>query len=103
MAERNVVPANANWKRQLEMKLMRKIVIALLGLVAAFVTTIEPSHAQNRAWCTQGRVGSWGFPYCAYDTFAQCQAAASGLGRSCTQNYSYEPPAKRKKRTRGQG
>ena len=65
---------------------MRPILIALVAgtaAVAGVMTSTEPASAQNRRWCTQSRSG---FPICAYDTFEQCRAAASGTGAYCVEN-----------------
>jgi hypothetical protein len=81
---------------------MRKIAIAAVVLAATFAGGIDAGNAQTRRWCTQGPIGSFGGPNCAYDTLAQCRAAASGNGRSCTENPDYVPAkAKSKKRARG--
>ena len=84
---------------------MRVIVFALVGVAAALATSVEPSYAQNRRFCTQRPVGSWGFPNCAYDTFEQCRATASGTGAYCTSNSWYVEPVKptkgKKKRVSG--
>jgi hypothetical protein len=82
---------------------MRTILIATVAVVAAFATSVEPGHAQNRRFCTQRPAGSWGFPNCAYDTFEQCRATASGTGAYCTSNPWYvepEKPMKGKKKKR---
>jgi hypothetical protein len=65
---------------------MRPILLALIAVSAATLAGTEPSSAQNRRWCTQSRSG---FPICAYDTFEQCRAAASGTGAYCTENPSW--------------
>ena len=84
---------------------MRVIVFALVAVVTTFVTSVEPSYAQNRRFCTERSIWSWGFPNCAYDTFEQCRATASGTGAYCTSNPWYVEPQKpakgTKKRTRG--
>ena len=63
---------------------MRPILIALIAATGALAVSSDPVEAQNRRWCTQGRSG--GFPICAYDTFEQCRAAASGTGAYCVEN-----------------
>ena len=86
---------------------MWKIAIGLVMVVAALSVSVQPSSAQNRRWCTERGVGSWGFPNCSYDTYEQCAATASGLGVHCTENLQYRPEpkaprhkARRKRRTR---
>ncbi len=65
--------------------------VGLATIVAALAVSVEPGSAQNRRWCTERGVGSWGFPNCAYDTYQQCAATASGLGLRCTENLQYQP------------
>ena len=74
---------------------MCKFVSGLLAGVALLFATAHPSEAQNRRWCTERGVGSWGFPNCAYDTYEQCAATASGLGLHCTTNPWYQPATKK--------
>jgi hypothetical protein len=73
---------------------MRFMAIGLVTVVAALSVSVEPSSAQNRRWCTERGIGSFGFPNCAYDTFQQCLATASGLGLHCTENPYYTPETK---------
>jgi hypothetical protein len=73
---------------------MRIVAIGLLTAVAALSVSVEPSSAQNRRWCTEKPIGSFGFPNCAYDTYQQCYETSRGLGLSCTQNSSYTPERK---------
>jgi hypothetical protein len=68
--------------------------VGLATVAAALAVSVEPSSAQNRRWCTERGVGSWGFPNCAYDTYQQCAATASGLGLRCTENLQYQPERK---------
>jgi hypothetical protein len=62
--------------------------ILLIGLVAvaALGGGVSTASAQNARWCSQGHVGSIGFPRCDYYTLQQCRAAVSGVGGSCTEN-----------------
>jgi hypothetical protein len=73
---------------------MRTILIAAAAVVAVLAVSTDPGHAQNRRFCTQRPIGSWGFPNCAYDTFEQCRATASGTGAYCTSNPWYVEPEK---------
>jgi hypothetical protein len=73
---------------------MRFTLMAVLAAVAAFAAGVEPSQAQNRRFCTERPIGSWGFPNCAYDTMEQCRATASGTGAYCTSNSWYVEPQK---------
>jgi hypothetical protein len=68
---------------------MHRIALGLLAAVALLAATTGPGEAQNRRWCTERGVGSWGFPNCAYDSYAQCDATARGLGVHCTTNPWY--------------
>lgn len=77
---------------------MRKIMIALLAVFAALAASVEPSSAQERRFCTQRPMSSWGWPDCAYDTFEQCRASASGTGAYCISNPNYVEPQKSTKR-----
>ena len=85
---------------------MRSILMAFMAF-AALAASIESGHAQNRPFCTTRPIGAWGFPDCAYDTFEQCRATASGTGRYCMNNPWYVAPEKpkpvqrKKKRTSG--
>jgi hypothetical protein len=85
-----------------------RIVIGLVAVIVVLAASTAPGSAQNRRWCTERGVGSWGFPNCAYDTYEQCAATASGLGLHCTQNYYYKPqpkpePRKARRKKRGSG
>jgi hypothetical protein len=82
--------------------MVRTYTLGLL-VVIALVATVAPSQAQNRAWCTERSMSSWGFPNCAYDSFAQCRATASGTGAHCRPNPwlgRAEPREPRRKRIR---
>ena len=67
---------------------MRKIVLTMLALGAAGVATVAtsaPAAAQDYPWCVQGR--EYGIPgECAYQTYAQCEASASGRDACCGRN-----------------
>ena len=66
------------------MRLMPKITLA----AAIFITATAASYAQSAydyPWCVQGRgVGIPGD--CSYQTYAQCEASASGRGLYCNSN-----------------
>lgn len=83
---------------------MQKILVASVAVVAAWTASVEPGSAQNRRYCTQRPISDWGFPDCAYDTFEQCRATASGTGAYCISNPWYAEPEKatrrKKKRVR---
>jgi len=67
---------------------MRKVMLALLASAAAGVVTLAgsaPAAAFDYPYCLQGRgVGVPG--ECAYQTYAQCMASASGRGLYCNIN-----------------
>ena len=59
---------------------MRKLVLAMMALTAGWFVTLAtsaPAAAYDYPWCLQGR--NEGIPGdCSYQTYAQCQASASG-------------------------
>jgi hypothetical protein len=61
---------------------------SLLILSIAGLTSIAtPAAAQDR-YCLQGR--GWGYPgNCAFSTYAQCMATASGTNSGCGINPRY--------------
>ena len=67
---------------------MRLAMIGLAALLAASAAAVQPGNAQfNARWCTIGGGSqSSGEPDCAFNTLEQCRAAASGVGRYCTEN-----------------
>jgi hypothetical protein len=79
---------------------MRTSIIVLTAAIAALAASAEPSHAQNRRFCTQHSIGHGGFPYCGFDTFEQCRATASGTGAYCISNPWHAEPEKPAKRTK---
>jgi hypothetical protein len=73
--------------------------IALLGLAALIATTavdVSSSSAQesffNKRFCSigGGNRGS-GIADCGYNTWEQCLASASGLGKYCSENPYWKP------------
>jgi hypothetical protein len=64
---------------------MRKMISAILVLSAATVAGASPAAAYDYPYCLQGR--GIGIPgECAYSTYAQCIASASGRALSCNIN-----------------
>jgi hypothetical protein len=67
---------------------MRKMMSAILVLSAASVATFAgalPAAAYDYPYCLQGR--GIGIPgECAYSTYAQCMASASGRALTCNIN-----------------
>jgi Protein of unknown function (DUF3551) len=64
--------------------LIGRSLIGLGALAAIMAADITVASAQNRPWCL--RSGFSGPGWCGFDTFAQCQASASGQGGSCIEN-----------------
>ena len=67
---------------------MRNAMVAILALSAAIVGTVagsSPAAAYDYPYCLQGR--GIGIPgECAYSTYGQCMASASGRALSCNVN-----------------
>jgi len=67
---------------------MRKMVLTAVALVGAGFASVAgtvPAAAFDYPWCVQGR--GVGYPgECSYQTFAQCQASASGRRATCGVN-----------------
>jgi hypothetical protein len=67
---------------------MRKTMFAMMTLAAAGVANVvgsAPAAAYDYPYCLQGRgIGVPGD--CSYQTYAQCQASASGRGLYCNIN-----------------
>ena len=64
---------------------MRRVVFITAVLAALPLTSID-AHAQYAPWCAHytGRGGT----NCGFHSYAQCQAAVSGVGGSCSPNPS---------------
>src|SRR5450756_1028495 len=69
-------------------QIMRNAMLAMLALLsagAAAVASSGPAAAYDYPWCAQGR--GFGIPGdCSYQTYAQCEASASGRSLSCNIN-----------------
>jgi hypothetical protein len=65
--------------------IMRKTIltaVALIGAGFASLAGAAPAAAHDYPWCVQGR--GVGYPGdCSYQTYAQCQASASGRNVGC--------------------
>ena len=77
---------------------MRRLLLAALS-AASVLAIVGPASAagiQDR-YCLQGRI--WGYPgNCAFSTFEQCAASASGTYASCGINpMAVSAPAPRKR------
>lgn len=64
---------------------MRRLLITMMALAAAGIALLAspaPAAAYDYPWCIQG--GGWGYPgECAYQTYGQCLASASGRRVYC--------------------
>jgi uncharacterized protein DUF3551 len=71
--------------RGVEEEIMRKLVLTAVALIGAGFVSVAgtaPAAAFDYPWCVQGR--GVGYPGdCSYQTFAQCQASASGRNVGC--------------------
>jgi hypothetical protein len=69
-------------------RMMRNAMLAILALSAASVATVagsSPAAAYDYPYCLQGR--GIGIPgECAYTSYAQCMASASGRALYCNVN-----------------
>jgi Protein of unknown function (DUF3551) len=73
---------------------MRFVVLGLVIAAGALGLSAPSASAQfNNRFCTQGGLGGFGSMDCAYSTWEQCLASASGTGRHCTENPNYNPRA----------
>ena len=63
---------------------MRKVVFVAAVLAVLPLTSIT-AHAQYAPWCAYYSLGSTN---CGFHSYAQCQAAISGVGGSCSPNPS---------------
>jgi Protein of unknown function (DUF3551) len=75
---------------------MRPPWIGLVILIATLVGNAPSGHAYsdsffNKRYCTMGGGGRSGMADCSYNTWEQCRASASGLGRYCTENPFWKP------------
>ena len=73
---------------------MRPALIGLATLVAILAANAPSGHTQesffNKRYCTMGGRGGSGMPDCSYNTWEQCRASASGLGRYCAENPNWK-------------
>jgi hypothetical protein len=77
---------------------MRPPWIGLVILIATLVGNTTSGHAYsdsffNKRYCTMGGGGRSGAADCSYNTWEQCRASASGLGRYCSENPFWQPEA----------
>jgi hypothetical protein len=76
--------------------------IAFATSVAATTLAIDAAQAQPQlgrgSWCAADLEG--GLYDCAFYSFEQCMATASGMGSSCSRNPLYVPPQPQVRRLR---
>lgn len=63
---------------------MARFLIAGIFLALAFGLAPTAAEARNYAYCLKSSPGPGD---CKYNSYRQCQAAASGLNASCVRNY----------------
>jgi hypothetical protein len=67
---------------------MRNVIVALIAVTAAGAATLAgsgPAAAGDYPYCLRG--GGYGYPgECSYNSYAQCQASASGRRAYCDVN-----------------
>jgi len=82
---------------------MRNAMLALLAVTAAGAATLGgsvPAAARDYPYCLTG--GGYGYPGdCAYSSYAQCRASASGRRVDCNLNprVAFREPRRRDYRT----
>lgn len=64
---------------------MKSALLAFLALAASTIIDIAPAAARDYPYCLVGRDFA-GFGDCKFDTYAQCQASASGRQATCDAN-----------------
>lgn len=64
---------------------MKPVLLAFLALAASATIDIAPVAARDYPYCLVGRDFA-GFGDCKFDTYAQCQASASGREATCAAN-----------------
>jgi hypothetical protein len=81
---------------------MAKCFLAVLaaGAVAVIAITPDAARARDYPFCIKGGAYEGGVGDCSFDTYAQCQATASGRDSYCDANPFYSSPEKRVARPR---
>jgi Protein of unknown function (DUF3551) len=80
---------NPGYKRERPMR----ILLFTLGILVAVTALGTDAQAQNYPWCAiYGGGSAGGGRNCGFTTFEQCQATISGIGGTCQQNTTYQPP-----------
>jgi hypothetical protein len=83
---------------------MRSILLGLAFVIAASAAAMDSALAYsffNKRYCTIGGGGRGGEPDCSYNTWEQCRASASGLGRYCSENPFWKPEGTERRRPSG--
>jgi uncharacterized protein DUF3551 len=70
-----------------------KILLFILGVLAAGVCIEKPAEAQSGGWCAYfDDGGPGGSRECGFATLQQCLAEVRGVGGNCGPSPYYEPP-----------
>ena len=67
-----------------------RLLLFILGVLAAVVCFEKPAAAQNDRWCAYYDFAFGGATNCGFSTFQQCLATVSGVGGSCGPNPQYQ-------------
>jgi hypothetical protein len=67
-----------------------RILLFMLGILAAAAAISSHAEAQNYPWCAQ--YSDQGGRNCGFVTIDQCRATVSGIGGDCEPNLQYAPP-----------
>jgi hypothetical protein len=80
-----------------------RVLLWTLGILVAVTALSAPAQAQNYPWCAiYGGGSAGGGRNCGFTTFEQCQATISGIGGTCQQNTTYQPPGAAPRKNRQQ-
>jgi hypothetical protein len=75
------------------MKVVTKLSLMVVGIIAA-ATGLGPSaQAQNYPWCAQYSGRGGGAMNCGFVSFDQCMMTVRGMGGFCMANNRYQAPA----------
>ena len=70
-----------------------RLLLLMLGIVAASAAFGGTASAQNYPWCAvYGGADTGGSSNCGFVTFEQCMATLSGMGGFCNRNTQFVPP-----------
>ena len=65
---------------------MRRILIGIGIVVAAWTAGVQPGFADPRPYCLSGNKSNGGMPDCTYYSLAQCRGSMGGGNDSCYEN-----------------